>query len=130
MQMILFKLNRQYYLISADSVEEVIDAPPITHVPLAPDWIEGLINLRGTMLTVVSLAKRINVEEPKINRTILIMKQEKNRKGLLIEEVVEVLDIDIKTIQLPAAEKESSYKGVVAFSDKIASVIDIEQMIF
>ena len=64
MQMILFKMAQQYYLISADSVDEVIDAPSFTKVPLAPEWVEGLINLRGSVVTVIRLAKLIPIMEP------------------------------------------------------------------
>lgn len=55
MQMILFKMDHQNYLISADAVEEVIDTIKITKVPLAPHWVEGLINLRGTVLSLIHI---------------------------------------------------------------------------
>ena len=73
MQMILFKMAQQYYLISADSVDEVIDAPSFTKVPLAPEWVEGLINLRGSVVTVIRLAKLIPIMEPAYEKNILIM---------------------------------------------------------
>ena len=82
MQMILFKMAQQHYLISAESVEEVIDAPEITKVPLAPEWVEGLINLRGTVLTVIRLSKLIAVSSSAEDRNVLIMKQGDDRKGV------------------------------------------------
>ena len=86
MQMILFKMAQQYYLISADSVDEVIDAPSFTKVPLAPEWVEGLINLRGSVVTVIRLAKLIPIMEHAV--------------------------------------------GVVTIGEKVASVIQIDHMIF
>lgn len=80
MQMILFTMNQQYYLISAASVEEVIDTVTITKVPLAYHWIEGLINLRGTVMTVIGLAELIGVTRSKENRNILIMKNDEEKK--------------------------------------------------
>jgi purine-binding chemotaxis protein CheW len=135
MQMILFKLSDQYYLISASSVEEVIDTIEITPVPLAPKWVKGLINLRGVVMTAVSLAKLINVPEPKGSKNILIMKKDDQRKGLLIEEVIEIIDVDPKRIVLSDNKdnnKENSefYSGVVSFPDKVANVIDISKIIF
>lgn len=136
MQMILFKLNEQYYLISASSVEEVIDTIEITSVPLAPKWVKGLINLRGAVMTAVSLAELIKVPEPKESKNILIMKKDDRRKGLLIEEVIEILDVDPKKIVLSDNkdnnDKENSefYSGVVSFPDKVANVIDISKIIF
>ncbi|WP_057875423.1 chemotaxis protein CheW [Liquorilactobacillus aquaticus] len=130
MQMILFKMNQQYYLISAASVEEVIDTVRITRVPLAPNWVKGLINLRGTVMTVIGLSELIGVPSSKNNRNILIMKKDEERKGLLIEEVVEVVDIDKKDIQLEKTDKEKHYLGVVSLENKVANVVDVNHLIF
>lgn len=130
MQMILFKMNQQHYLISAASVEEVIDTVQITGVPLAPSWVKGLINLRGTVMTVIGLSELIGVPSSKDNRNILIMKKDEERKGLLIEEVVEVVDIDKEDIQLEKTDKEKHYLGVVSLEDKVANVVDVNHLIF
>ena len=85
MQMILFKMQGQNYLISADDVEEVVDTIQITKVPLASNWIKGLINLRGTVVTVVGLAELLGIPSSDNNLNILIMKNGEERKDLLIE---------------------------------------------
>lgn len=130
MQMILFKMNQQHYLISADTVEEVVDTIAITQVPLAPKWVEGLINLRGTVITVVNLATLIGVAESATNKNILVLKHEGNRKGLLIEEVMEVLDIEDQDVQLAGINSDSHFVGVVAVEDVIADVIDVAKLSF
>ncbi|MCR1945121.1 chemotaxis protein CheW [Enterococcus gallinarum] len=130
MQMILFKMAQQHYLISAESVEEVIDAPEITKVPLAPEWVEGLINLRGTVLTVIRLSKLIAVSSSAEDRNVLIMKQGDDHKGVLVEEVIEVLELQESDLQLSDQEGSSHAIGVVSLSDKVASVIKIDQLIF
>ena len=130
MQMILFTMNQQYYLISAASVEEVIDTVTITKVPLAYHWIEGLINLRGTVMTVIGLAELIGVTRSKENRNILIMKNDEEKKGLLIEEVVVVVDIEPADIQLTSSDDQDYYAGVISFPDKVANIIDVNHLIF
>lgn len=130
MQMILFKINEQSYLISADTVEEIIDTIHITKVPLAPNWVEGLINLRGTILTVVNLAELIQLQRPKEHRNIFIMKNGEEKKGLLIEEVVEVIDIQPADLQLKEDSEFDYYSGIVSFPDKVANVIDVNHLIF
>ncbi|MEG0293560.1 chemotaxis protein CheW [Enterococcus sp.] len=130
MQMILFKMNEQSYLISADTVEEIIDTIHITKVPLAPSWVEGLINLRGTILTVVNLAELIELEKPADPRNIFIMKNGEEKKGLLIEEVVEVIDVQPADLQLKEDSEFDYYSGIVSFSDKVANVIDVNHLIF
>lgn len=130
MQMILFKMQGQNYLISADDVEEVVDTIQITKVPLASNWIKGLINLRGTVVTVVGLAELLGIPSSDNNLNILIMKNGEERKGLLIEEVIEVLDIDPTEIQLSSDQDEKHIKGVIAFPDKVANIVDVTDAIF
>lgn len=130
MQMILFKMNERCYLISADKVEEVIDTIHMTRVPLAPKWVEGLINLRGTILTVVNLAELIHIPKPVEPRNIFIMKQEEEKKGLLVEEVIEVIDIQPEDLELTEDSEFDYYSGIVSFPDKVANVIDVNHLIF
>ena len=128
--MILFKMQGQNYLISADDVEEVVDTIQITKVPLASNWIKGLINLRGTVVTVVGLAELLGIPSSDNNLNILIMKNGEERKGLLIEEVIEVLDINPSEIQLGSEQDEKHIKGVIAFPDKVANIVDVTDAIF
>lgn len=130
MQMILFTMNQHYYVTAAEHIEEVIDAPTITKVPLADAWVEGLINLRGTVLTVVNLAELIGLEQPKHNRNILIMKKADEKKGLLIEEVIEVITIEEAAIQLPNTDEADYYTGVLSIANDVASIIDVTHLIF
>ena len=130
MQMIMFKMSDEYYLISAKSVEEIIDTVPITYVPLAPNWVKGLI-LRGNVMTVIGLSELIGIPSPEKCMNILIMKNEEERKGLLIEEVSEVVDINEEDIELPPEKSDkTSYVGVVSFEDKVANVVNVSKMIF
>lgn len=130
MQMILFKMNDRCYLISADAVEEVIDTTHMTRVPLAPSWVEGLINLRGTILTVVNLAKLISLPTPKEHKNIFIMKHEEEIRGLLVEEVIEVIDVQPEDLELRDDNDQDYYSGIVSFPDKVANVIDVNHLIF
>lgn len=131
MQMILFKMNQQHYLIAAETVEEVVDTVQITKVPLAPLWVKGLINLRGTVLTVISLAQLVGLAESKTNRNIMIMKKDDERRGLLIDEVIEVVDVDPDDIQLSEDQAALYFTGVVDLGEQtIADVIDVNDKIF
>ncbi|MCI1953936.1 MAG: chemotaxis protein CheW [Ligilactobacillus acidipiscis] len=131
MQMILFKMNQQHYLIAAETVEEVVDTVQITKVPLAPLWVKGLINLRGTVLTVISLAQLVGLAESQTNRNIMIMKKDDERRGLLIDEVIEVVDVDPDDIQLSEDQAALYFTGVVDLGEQtIADVVDVNDKIF
>ncbi|KRL05486.1 chemotaxis protein CheW [Liquorilactobacillus oeni] len=130
MQMILFKMSQHFYLIPAASVEEVIETLRITEVPLAPKWVKGLINLRGSVLTVAGLSELLGIEEPAESMNILVMKNNDERKGLLIEEVVKVVDVTPDDIQLEETSKKKYYSGMVSVKDKVANIVDVKQAIF
>ena len=63
MQIIVFTLNDKYYAIDTEQVEEISKNIPSTIVPNAPYWIEGLINLRGNVVSLVNLCKILRREE-------------------------------------------------------------------
>lgn len=131
MQMILFKMNQQNYLIAAQTVEEVVDTVQITKVPLAPKWVKGLINLRGTVLTVISLSQLVGLTDSQTNRNIMIMKKGEERRGLLIDEVIEVLDVQPAEIQLKTDQNQPFFTGIVGIDEQtIADVIDVNEKIF
>lgn len=131
MQMILFKMNQQNYLIAAQTVEEVVDTVQITKVPLAPKWVKGLINLRGTVLTVISLSQLVGLTDSQTNRNIMIMKKGEERRGLLIDEVIEVLDVQPAEIQLKTDQNQPFFTGIVGLDEQtIADVIDVNEKIF
>ncbi|GBG94905.1 response regulator receiver modulated CheW protein [Ligilactobacillus salitolerans] len=132
MQMILFKMNDKQYLISAAAVEEVVDTVQITKVPLAPVWVKGLINFRGTVLTVISLAELVGLPQSQTNRNIMIMRKDDEQRGLLIDEVIEVLDVAPDEIQLGEEQATPYFTGVVTLEDQqtIADVIDVTDKIF
>ncbi|WP_439957210.1 chemotaxis protein CheW [Ligilactobacillus salitolerans] len=130
--MILFKMNDKQYLISAAAVEEVVDTVQITKVPLAPVWVKGLINFRGTVLTVISLAELVGLPQSQTNRNIMIMRKDDEQRGLLIDEVIEVLDVAPDEIQLGEEQATPYFTGVVTLEDQqtIADVIDVTDKIF
>lgn len=129
MQMVLFTMGERYYVTSAEYIEEVIDTTTITPVPLSEPSVAGLINLRGMVMTVIDLATLLSLPRSEQNRNILVMRKENEKKGLLIEEVIEVLTIHQDDIKLSAKE-DSLYLGVVSIDDKVASIIDITNLIF
>ncbi len=61
---------------------------------------------------------------------ILIMKNQEERKGLLIEEVIKVVDVTPEDIQLGDASKGKYYAGMVAVKDDVANIVDVKQLIF
>ena len=109
------------YILTVEAIRECLSEKDLAS--------EGLINLRGSVVTVIRLAKLIPIMEPAYEKNILIMKKQEETKGVLVEEVIEVLDITEDDIQLSNQETEHAV-GVVTIGEKVASVIQIDHMIF
>ena len=127
-QYVGFVLGNERYAISITDVEEIIRLTEITPVPKAPDFIEGIINLRGRVIPVADLKKRINLGEATYDdktRIIVVMLNDK-RMGLIIDKVEEIIRIESDNIeQAPAltTNMDASYIEGVAKTDKAMIII-------
>ncbi len=127
-QYVGFILGNEKYAISITDVEEIIRLTEITPVPKAPDFIEGIINLRGRVIPVADLKKRINLGEANYDdktRIVVVMLREK-RMGLIIDSVEEIIRIESDQIeQAPALtmSMDASYVEGVAKTDKAMIII-------
>ena len=126
MQIIVFTLGEKRYAIPTDKVEEIIRNTDSTKVPNSPNWVEGLINLRGNVVTLLNLNKLLYQEDDTEHNNIIIINDEETQTGLLIEDVVQVMDIEKKDIQSISEESKDGFLGVLQTDDAIVNIIDIE----
>lgn len=100
-----FRLAREEYGVPLSSVRETIKVSPVTKVPLNPGYVAGVISLRGAIIPVIDLRKRLGlpVEAPTRKMRIIIVHQEARQVGLLVDEVREVQDVDREQIEPPPA---------------------------
>lgn len=104
-QLVVFKLGREEYGISILQVQEIKRLTDITRVPHTPDYITGVINLRGSVLPVVDLKKRLDLpgQAHTDNTRIIIVKIDEIVVGMLVDAVSEVLAINGSNIEDPDA---------------------------
>jgi purine-binding chemotaxis protein CheW len=98
-----FQVGRETYGVSITSLHEIVRVPEITAVPDAPEYMEGVINLRGKIVSVIDLRKRLgekNVSPSRRNR-ILVIEHKGRLAGLIVDSASEVLKI-------PASDVEES----------------------
>jgi purine-binding chemotaxis protein CheW len=98
-----FQVGRETYGVPITSLHEIVRVPEITAVPDAPDYMEGVINLRGKIVSVIDLRKRFGEAKRDLNRRnrILVVEHSGRLCGLIVDSASEVLKI-------PAAEIEPS----------------------
>lgn len=112
-QVVAFKLAREEYGVDILNVQEIKKLTDITRVPYTPDFIKGVMNLRGSVLPVIDLKKRLSlVEEPYSEDTrIIIVKVDDISVGMIVDAVTEVLAIGPESIEAPEAVVDGNVNG-------------------
>ena len=129
MQIIIFTLSDKYYAISTENVEEISRNINITKVPNAPNWVEGLVNLRGNVVTLINLCKLLQQEESICYNNIIIIQNQEEKVAILVKDVIEVANIEEEDIQRVSEETIDGVIGIVRIKDEIINIIDINMLI-
>src|SRR5437763_16270946 len=98
-----FRIGRETFGVPINLVHEIVRVPEITSVPAAPDYVEGVINLRGKIVSIVDLRKRFAAAEIKRHKTKRILVAEVDGKvvGLIADSASEGLKIPTCEIDTP-----------------------------
>jgi purine-binding chemotaxis protein CheW len=101
-QVVVFRLDKEEYGVPIASVQEIVRVPDeLTHVPKAPPFVEGVINLRGAVLPVIDLRRRLGL--PAVERSdrqrIMVFLIAQIRTGFIVDSVAEVLRIHKSSIE-------------------------------
>lgn len=130
MQFVIFKLGEEHFAVETDKVLSINDMMTITKVPKAPNYIKGLINLRGSIKSLVDLNLLLNIESDKKQNNIIILKVDEEELGVTVDDVEEVIDIEENRLQkLDNHSTEANIKGIIHLDDKLLTVINIEKLI-
>lgn len=135
-QLVTFTLGKEEYGVDINKVREIIRLVGITHVPKAPSFVEGLINLRGMVVPIVDLRKRFDIEADGDRKDIRIMVVDVNGKtlGVIVDSVSEVLRLQGENIE-PAPATVSSgvdtrfLKGVGKIGDHLMLLLDLDKIL-
>lgn len=103
LQLVVFNIGKELYGVGIESVHEIVKVPDITEVPDAPAFLQGVINLRGKIVPVVDLRKRMKLdgkERTKSSR-VLITENDGRLVGLLVDAVSEVLKVPPESVEAP-----------------------------
>jgi len=111
-QVVVFHLDKEEFGVPIESVQEIVRVPEqLTHVPKAPPFVEGVINLRGAVLPVIDLRRRLGLAtvERSDRQRVMVFLIEGMRTGFIVDSVAEVLRIHKSAIE--AAPRLSSDQG-------------------
>lgn len=131
-----FQLGSEEYGIAIYHVTEVIGLQKITSVPDMPDYVKGVINLRGQVIPVMDVRARFNMNSKEYDdRTcVIVVDIKENAIGLVVDEVREVLDIPEDRIEPPpkVSQKMSNrfIRGLGKVNEKVTIVLEIEKLLY
>jgi purine-binding chemotaxis protein CheW len=131
---ILFSLKEQLFCISTDKVEDVIRPHDMTPVPLAPDYVVGILNLRGRIVTAISVRQRLSLPPmDKNNYRGIVLSSDGHLYGLIVDYVTEVVDLDTDTIEPVPDNLSDTWKnisnGVFTYQDRVVILMDTDQLL-
>ena len=135
-QAVGFYIGEDEYALYIHKVREIYPMTEIRKIPKAPQFVEGVINLRGQIIPIIDLRKRFDMapNESRQSAKILIVELEKNLVGMIVDNVSEVMRFYVDEIEkAPAmfsANIDSQYiQGVAKLDNKLIILLDIEKLL-
>jgi len=130
-----FQVGRETYGVPITSLQEIVRVPEITAVPDAPDYLEGVINLRGRIVSVVDLRKRFGQASAGLDRRsrILVVEHRGRPAGMIVDSASEVLKIPESEIEAaPAMMQEGGLDcvtGLGKYQGRLIILLDVGKVL-
>ncbi|WP_319506955.1 chemotaxis protein CheW [uncultured Methanolobus sp.] len=136
LQMVVFQLGGEEFGVEIMKVQEIIRMPEITKIPQSPEYVEGVINLRGKIIVVINLDKRFNLRSKEVDEhsRIIVVEIGNNVVGMIVDSVNEVLRIPASNID-PAPELVTSsvskeyITGVGKMDNRLLILLDLAKVL-
>jgi purine-binding chemotaxis protein CheW len=135
LQVVTFALGSEEYGVDIAQVQEINRMVTITHVPRAPRFMEGVINLRGQLIPIIDLRTRFGMDrsERTKNTRIVVTEIGSKRIGMVVDSVSEVLRIPVEQIEdapdLVAGVDTEYIRGVGKMGDRLIIMLDLGRVI-
>jgi purine-binding chemotaxis protein CheW len=132
MDIIVFSLENKEYAIEINSVYKIIQVQEITAVPDTLDFVEGVINIRDTVIPIINLRQKFLLEKKQLIKTnrIIILRVDSHFIGVIVDSVVDVFTVDPENITQPdeLLKKAEYLTGVAKIEEKMVFIIDIKKL--
>ncbi len=133
-EILTFSVSDHEYSIDIKSVREIRGWTETTRLPRAPDYIHGVINLRGIVLPVVDLSARLGFEDanPSSRSVIIVAETKSDSIGIQVDAVSDIIAVSTSDIQPPpkVSDKDGQdfISGITVIEDKIIRMLDIGEI--
>jgi purine-binding chemotaxis protein CheW len=131
---VLARLGDSFYALPMKNVQEIQQLPTVTYLPHLPEWIPGVCNLRGNIVSIVDLNQLLGFEPTNFtSKTRLVVVRTESQDlttGLVVDEVVRITEIEPQHIRRPVGPLEGRMgqflKGTCETSEAVVCVLDLE----
>ncbi len=135
LQLVVFRLGKESYGIDVHTVREIFPPQEITRVPNAPEYVEGVINLRGKVVAVIDLRKRLGLEvtETTNESRVVVVEYDGEDVGMIVDAVHEVVSVGADYLA-PATEITEQHgasltRGFAQLDRQLVILVDIETIL-
>lgn len=130
-----FLLADEEYAIDILEVKEIVRLQPITAVPRSPDWIRGIVTLRGVIVPIFDLRRRLGLAETEqgADARIVVAHRGDELAGLVVDRITEVVRVPAERIEPPPQTigvSEAEYlRGVVRFEERLVILLNLARVL-
>lgn len=134
-QFVVFDVANEHYGVDIAAVESIIKIQAITAVPGAPNFVEGVTNLRGTVLPVIDLRKRFKLprQETHKNNRIVVVDMSGAKVGMVVDAVSEVLRVPAEAVEPPSplvSTTDTAFiRGIAKVDDRLVILVDLAKVL-
>lgn len=126
---LIFSLSEKIYAVPAEKVVEIVQIPALSVIEKFPEYVIGLLNLRGEVISVVDLSKLLGLEPENytIDHQILILNCNGRKLGVVVNSIRDVTLLDKKQLNpLPYKSKEKIISGIYKYDEFLIAFLDID----
>ena len=134
-QYLTFEIDGEDFGVSISDIKEIISICPITLVPETPEYVEGIINLRGDIIPVIEVRKRFGkpTKEYDNHTCIVVVEHNQFTSGLIVDSVKEVMFIDSTNVLPPPSAKLNHHnqfvRNIGRVADGVKLLLDLEKFL-
>jgi purine-binding chemotaxis protein CheW len=135
LQLVIFKLGNESFGVEIATVESIIKMQTITRLPQAPSFVEGIINLRGKILPVIDLRRRLNIDLTEINKDsrMVVVALSGTTVAMIVDQVSEVLRINDDIVEAPptiAQSVDSRFiEGIAKIDETLVILLNLSKVL-
>jgi len=135
MEILGFLLADEEYAVDVLEVREIVRLRPITAVPRSPEWIRGIVTLRGVIVPIYDLRRRLGLAgaEPGTDARIVVVTRGEELAGLVVDAITQVIRVPAERIEPPPqtiGEADAEYlRGVVRLDERLVILLDLARVL-